>query len=188
MPIKAYGLRPIRHLSNSDLCSTEMTIASGYNTAIYSGDPVTRLGDGTIAQATAGGVIIGVFDGVLFTDPSGEIRFSRYWPASQVATTIKAFVYDDPKIVYSIFDDGDSDFLTAADVGGSADIIVAAGTPATGWSGVTLDTSNASATAGQLKIRDKVDRTGNEWGTKNGDQVEVEVVLNEHFYELAAGI
>jgi hypothetical protein len=188
MPIKAYGLRPIRHLNNAELASTEMTIASGYATAIYSGDPVTRIGDGTITQAAAGGVIIGVFDGVLFTDPSGEIRFSRYWPAGQVATTIKAFVYDDPKIVYSCFDDAVGDFLTAADCGGSGDIIVAAGIPATGWSQVTLQTSNVSATSGQLKIRDKVDRTGNEWATANGQQVEVEVIINEHFYELAAGI
>ena len=51
-----------------------------------------------------------------------------------------------------------------------------------------LDTSNASASAGQLKIRDKVERTGNDWGTANGHQVEVEVVLNEHFYSQAAGI
>lgn len=185
---KAYGLRPIRHLLNADIAATEMTIASGYATAIYSGDPVTRIADGTITQAAAGGVIIGVFDGVSYTAPDGEIKFSRYWPASQVATNIKAFVYDDPKIVYAVWDDGDSDFLTAADVGTSADIIVGTGTAATGWSGVMLDTSNASATAGQLKIRDKVDRVGNDWGTANGAQVEVEVVLNEHFYDQTAGI
>lgn len=184
----AYGLRPIRHLTNSDIASTEMTIASGYATAIYSGDPVTRIADGTITQAAAGGVIIGVFDGVLYTKADGEIVFSRYWPAGQVATGIKAFVYDDPKIVYSVWDDADSDFLTAADVGTSADIIVGTGNAASGLSSVMLDTSNASASAGQLKIRDKVERTGNEWSTVAGTQVEVEVTLNEHFYELAAGI
>lgn len=185
---KAYGLRPIRHLNNAELASTEMTIASGYGTAIYSGDPVTRIADGTITQAAAGGVIIGVFDGVLYTAPDGEIKFSRYWPAGQVATDIKAFVYDDPRIVYSIWDDGVADFLTSADRGGSGDIVVGTGNPTSGLSGVMLDTSDVSATAGQLKIRDKVERTGNEWATANGQQVEVEVMLNEHFYTATAGI
>lgn len=184
----AYGLRPIRHLMNADIATTEMTIASGYATAIYWGDPVTRIADGTITQAAAGGVIIGVFDGVCYTAADGEIKFSRYWPASTVATNIKAMVYDDPKIVYSIWDDADSDFLTSLDIGTSADIIVGTGSATTGMSSVMLDTSNASASAGQLKIRDKVDRVGNEWSTVAGTQVEVEVVLNEHFYEAAPGI
>lgn len=185
---KAYGLRPIRHLNNAEIASTSMTIASGYATSIYSGDLVTRIADGTITQTAAGGVAIGVFDGCHYTAANGEIVFSPMWPAGTVATNIRCFVYDDPRIVYSIFDDGDADFLTAADVGTSADIVVGTGTAVTGRSGMMLDTSNASASAGQLKIRDIVERVGNEWGTANGHQVEVEVVLNEHFYSQAAGI
>lgn len=184
----AYGFRPARHLKGGTIRAWENTIASGYNTAIYAGDLVTLAADGTITRASAGSVPYGVFDGVLYTTGTNEVVFSYYWPASTVASNIKAFVYNDPSIVFRCYDDADSDFLTAADVGTSADIVVGTANTAYGFSGMMLDTSNASATAGQLKILGKVDTPGNDWGTANGDQVEIEVIINESFIEATAGI
>lgn len=184
----AYGLRPVRHMAGGVIRATEMTIASGYGTSIFFGDPVKLVAAGTIEQAAAGNVIFGVFQGCSYKLSTGEIVWSRYWPASTTATEIKAMVLADPNIAYSICDDGDSDFLTAADIGTAADIIVGTGSTVTGISAVALDTSSASGSTAQLKIIEKLDRQGNDYGAANGAKVEMVVMINEHFLKQEAGI
>lgn len=184
----AYGLRPIRHMTGGTLRANEATIASGYATSIFFGDPVTLVAAGVIQQAAAGGIIYGVFQGCSYKLSTGEIVWSRYWPASTTATEIKAMVLTDPGIAYSVTDDGDSDFMTAADIGTCADIIVGTGSTVTGLSGVSLDTSSAAAGTAQLKIIEKLAKTGNEYGAANGDKVELVVMINESFWKQEAGI
>lgn len=185
---KSYGLRPIRH-RNGVIRTDEYPIASQYNTSIFYGDPVTLADTGNITQAAAGGVIFGVFQGVSYKNSAGEIIWSRYWPASTTATEIRAAVIlADSNIEWSVYDDGDSDFLTGADVGTCADIIVGTGSTITGQSSVMLDTSSAAAGAAQLKILRKLDKVGNDYGAANGAQVEMVVLINENFIGAAAGI
>lgn len=184
----AYGLRPLRHMAGGVMRATEMTIASGYATSIFFHDAVKLVAAGTIEQAAAGNVIFGVFMGCSYKLSTGEIVWSRHWPASTTATEIKAMVLADPNIAYAVCDDGDSDFLTSADIGTSADLIVGTGSTVTGQSAMALDTSSASAATAQLKIIEKLDRTGNNYGTANGDKVEVVVMINEHFLKQEAGI
>lgn len=184
----AYGLRPVRHRAGGVIRLWDHTIASGYATSIYRGDLVTLNGNGTLTQATTGSVPFGVFDGVSYTNSANEPKWSPFWPGGTVATGIRALVYNDADIVYSVWDDAVADFLTAADVGGSGDIQV--GTPDTVFSrsGMMLDTSDVSATSGQLKIVNLFYRTGNDWSTVAGTQCEVEVTINEDFTRGTAGI
>ena len=57
-------------------------------------------GGGTAAAWTAG--VIGVFVGCTFTDPiSGNLTFAQSWTGN-AATDAKAYVIDDPDVVYQI--------------------------------------------------------------------------------------
>jgi hypothetical protein len=178
----AYGFKPLRHLSGGQIRTNEYTVAIDYATAIYTGDPVKFVAGGTIELAAAGNVILGVFQGVSYAKSDGEVVFARYWPgAVSAATDVVALVIDDPMVSYSVFDDGDSDFLTLADQGGCADHVAGSGSALTGISAVALDTSGASNSVAGFKILRKVNRPGNVYGSANGDQVEVEVKVNEPF-------
>ena len=179
----AHGFKPLRHLAGGEIRNSEYTIAIAYDTAIYTGDPVKLVAGGGIELAAAGNTILGVFQGVSWKASDGEVKFERYWPGAQSgATDVKAVVIDDPFVTYSVWDDADSDYLTSADVGTSANHVAGSGSTVTGISAVKLDTSDASATAAGFKIIRKVDRPGNDWSTANDTLVEVEVMLNESFF------
>jgi len=179
----AHGFKPLRHLTGGQIRTSDYLIAIAYDTSIFTGDPVKLVAGGGIELAAAGNTILGIFQGVSWTASDGEVKFSRYWPGAQSgATNVSALVIDDPYVTYSVFDDGDSDFLTISDVGFSADHVAGSGSTVTGISAVKLDTSSASATAAGFKIIRAVTRPGNDYGTANGSQVEVEVMVNEPFF------
>ena len=179
----AHGFKPLRHLTGGQIRTSDYLIAIAYDTSIFTGDPVKLVAGGGIELAAAGNTILGIFQGVSWTASDGEVKFSRYWPGAQSgATNVSALVIDDPYVTYSVFDDGDRDILTIADVGCSADHVAGSGSTVTGISAVKLDTSSASATAAGFKIIRAVTRPGNDYGTANGSQVEVEVMVNEPFF------
>ena len=123
-----FGLRPISSINGGSW--TEKTneyfihaSADGtttYASNIFTGDPVVfnpAVADvGTIsvylpnfADATPSTFsdlpILGVFQGCEYTDATGKLVQSPYWPAStrvQAGTKIKAFVLDDPNTVFDI--------------------------------------------------------------------------------------
>ncbi len=92
----AFGFRPVRHLTGGDLQANEYTIAANYNTDIFHGQCVKAVTAGGIEAAAAGNVILGVFGGCFFTDPTtSKPTFSNNYPASTNASDIVALVYDD---------------------------------------------------------------------------------------------
>jgi len=180
-----YGLRPVRHLCGGVIQTNKYTIASGYNTAIFTGDVVEGVAGGSIEQAEAGNVDnLGVFAGVSYTDAAGSQVFSPYWPASTTATNIVAYVYDDPMIVYAI--QSDATGAAAADVHMGADWEVVAGSTTTGQSAWNLDVSGGLAgTDKSLRILRLVDDGENAWGAYS----DVEVIFNEHVLKgVVAGV
>ena len=172
----AYGLRPVRHLGGGEIRCNEYTIASAYGTAIYKGDVVQQTTDGSLILAEAGNVDnVGVFDGVRYVDSNGRQQFSPYWPASTVATEIKALVYDDPMIVFQM--QSDATGAAALDVAMGADWEVVAGNARTGQSASNLDVSAGLAGTGKsLRILRIVDDGVNVAGAYSV----VEVLFNEH--------
>jgi glucose-6-phosphate-specific signal transduction histidine kinase len=109
------------------------------------------------------------------------MKFSRYWTGEASATDIKAFVWDDPDILFSIEDDGVGDYLTQADIGSTGDHIAGTANDVTGISGAMLDTSTVGTDAG-FRVVELVPRVGNAFGTGNGQKCEVAVLINEHLY------
>lgn len=166
------GFWPIRHQTGGSIRLGEYPIASGYGTLICTGDIVKLVAGGGIEISAAGARSIGVFAGVEYTDASGEVIFSKHWPASTVATDIKARVYDDPHTVFGVQSAGST---VAADVGNLGDHVATAGTAATGSSNQELNGSTGTAYAG-FRVLGLIDQPGNAGGTN----VNLEVQLVEH--------
>jgi hypothetical protein len=126
------------------------TIATGYNTDIYTGQPVKIGTNGTIEVAAAGERLVGIFAGCQY-QPSGAQRpvISPSWPANAAATDIIAYYTMDPYIVYEIQADGS---VSQAEVGQQADITNVANSNGLGYSTCTMDAATSSSTAAQLRV------------------------------------
>lgn len=187
----AYGFVPVRTLGNGAPTPNnfrEYSIASGYATSLYTGDPVTITTDGSVIIGSVGTNMIGVFAGVEYTNSAGEIVFSRYWPASTTATNITAYVYDDPWTIFKVESDQDTTALTASQVGENADFVSGSGDTTTGISGYQLDSSTQGTGSDVgFKILGSAEADGS--FTSAGTTMDVYVLINEHFYKAAvAGI
>ena len=113
-----FGFRPTRHITGGTPGRTNgFSIASGYGTSIYYGDPVRSDGNGGIILATNAAAILGIFLGVNFTAPDGSIIFSPKWTASQAlkaGSKAMALVCDDEMQLYEVMTAGS---LSDAEVG-----------------------------------------------------------------------
>lgn len=168
------GLRPVRKLDGS--CWTgQMTtypVASGYGTAIFTGDPVTLLADGTLGIGVAGAAIVGVFQGINYVDALGNLRFSPNWVAGTTTrggVSAQAMVIDDPNVVFTIQETNGAGAagtpLATTDVGLNANFAVGTGNAATGLSGASLNNTTEADTATlNLKILGLDGYEGNEVG------------------------
>lgn len=140
----------LSHTSNSKV--GHYTIATGYATAIYTGDPVAKVAGGTLVRGVAGAAVVGVFKGVVFTDSTGTTQYFPYWPAATTATNIDAYVLDDPYAEFNIQVTGNNPIsatptVNAVDIGKNANFVIAAGSTATGYSGTSLNIASLDVTA-----------------------------------------
>ena len=153
------GLVPVRHLKGGTIrYDGEYTIASGYASNLFLGDPVILLGTGTTIGIAVGGpmspsaAILGIFAGCQYTDANGDVRWEKQWRASTATIAgepAEAFVYTDPNVIYSVQYAGT---LAASEIGQLFDFDEASkanGNTNTGISGVELE----AATGGtQFKL------------------------------------
>jgi len=176
----ARGAWPVKHLTGGLMGRvSEYTIASTYNTNIFTGDFVKLVAAGGIEVAAAGNRILGVFDGVEYTDANGKVQFSKYWPASTTATNVKARVYDDPNLVFAI-QQATGGSVAATDVGSLADHVAGTGSTTTGYSGHEMSGTIATSPAG-LRILGLWDDPENAYGEHANILVQIyQHELNEH--------
>ena len=147
----AFGLRPVRQMGGAPFSGglSRYRIASGATTPIFQGELVTQLTAGGIGRHAASGTvpIIGVFNGVSYTDPStGEQVFNNYYPGSIAASDIIASVIDDPNVVFEVQADA---ALPVADLFGNFDIVDGSpvGDTKSGRSNLELDVTTGATTA-----------------------------------------
>lgn len=147
----AFGLKPVRMMGGAPYSGgqSRYRIASGATTPIYQGDLVTQLTAGVLGRHAASGTvpIVGVFNGVSYTDPTtGEQVFKNYYPGSISASDIIASVIDDPNVVFEIQAD---DTFPVADLFGNFDIVDATdvGDEKSGRSNTELDVTTGATTA-----------------------------------------
>lgn len=186
----AFGLKPSSKLGsnvNSE-GTTEYSIASGASGNIFSGDPVKMANTGTILVAAAGDQLLGVFRGCRFTNSSGEVIYSPYWPDGTVSSDAVAFVVDDPNALFEVQSAATGSVVQTV-VGNNADIVYAAGSTTDGQSGVEISGTTA-ATSAQLRIVGfSGDPENNTLGTgSQSANVNMIVKINEHFYAQVTGV
>ena len=186
----AFGLKPLGKLGsnvNSE-GTTEYSIASGASGNIFSGDPVKMANTGTILVAAAGDQLLGVFRGCRYTNSSGEVIYSAYWPDGTVSSDAVAFVVDDPNTLFEVQSAATGSVVQTV-VGNNADIIYASGSTADGQSGVEISGTTA-ATSAQLRIVGfSGDPENNTLGTgSQSANVNMIVKINEHFYAQTTGV
>jgi hypothetical protein len=182
-----YGLRPVRKLDGSPFINAQnrYRIAANYGTAIYQGDLVQPTAAGGIQKHTGGtsNDVVGVFNGVFYTDPTTQKpTWKNYYPGTVNASDIVATVIDDPEVVYSIDSDG---AFAIADIFQNFSVTDTTGNALTGISNAQLDYSTKGTSS--LLVLQAIDisqETGNDAAGTNAD---VLVRINRHFYGYARG-
>jgi len=177
------GFTPIRHLTGGTIRMEEMPLVKETAAAIYTGDLMLLNATGyvNVAGAATAAAIIGVFAGCKFTNPQGQIVYSRYWPAAQATLSdadAVAYVYSDPNIVFAVQTSGTG---ALADNGKWIDMEDGGGSTSTGQSGQEAN-ENATSTV-VLRQLGLVNKPGNAWGTN----AEIEVTIALHARTAAAG-
>ena len=144
----SFGLRPVR-TSISSQQQNRYRIASGYATAIFQGDMVKMVTGGGIERVAAGdgGLVLGVFNGCFYTDPTtGKPTYSNSYPGSVAASDIMANVIDSPDATFEIQADA---AFPVADLAGNFDIVDQSpvGDTTSGTSRMELDVTTGATTA-----------------------------------------
>jgi hypothetical protein len=123
-------------------------IASGNGTAIYWGDPVTSLGTGYITRSTAGTTQVhGIFVGCKYlSTAAGKTVWSRYWPGSDAAADVEAYVINSPQAIFQVQAGGAATAIGFADINANANFGLGTGNATTGQSGAYLDQTTLNTT------------------------------------------
>lgn len=123
-------------------------ISSSYSTAIFTGDPVVSLADGTIGQAAAGTTtpVAGIFDGCEYYNASVNRWIqSPYWPGSGATGSVIAKITNAPDAVFVV--QSNNTAIGTADIGANIDFAIGTGNTATGISGATVNQSTIATTS-----------------------------------------
>ena len=185
-----FGLKPSSKLGSNynNEGVTEYKIASGASGNIFSGDLVKMANTGTILVAAAGDQALGVFRGCQYTDSSGDVIYSPYWPDGTVTSDAVAFVVDDPNALFEVQSAATGSVVQTV-VGNNADIVYTSGSTITGISAVEISGTTA-ATSAQLRIVGvSTDPENSTLGTGSASaNVNLIVKINEHFYAQTSGV
>ena len=185
-----FGLRPIGKLgSNANSTgTTEYDILTGTTGSIFTGDPVKMVNTGGIAVAAVGDQLLGVFQGCRYTDSSGDVIYSPYWPTTTASDDAVGFIVDDPDTLFEVQSAATGSVVQTV-IGLNADIVYTAGSTTTGRSNVDLSGTMATGTAQCRIIGFSNDPENNALGTGSlSTYVNMIVKINEHFYAQTTGV
>ena len=157
-----YGLKAVNHVGGTPYAGSTrlLPIASGYASNLFNGQVVQIGTGGTIELVgTFGDGVIGVFVGCTYTDPNTQqLTFNNMWPTGLVAADAKAYVIDDPDVVYMAQADG---AVTQEDLGQNtgfaADQTTSTGVLINGNSTSAVSATTAVTAALPFRIVDFVD-------------------------------
>jgi hypothetical protein len=183
--LEKFGLRPYRKLDGTPLVGAQnrYKIANGYGTAIFQGDLVRPLTNGTIVRSVGNTsyAVVGVFNGCFYNDPTTQKpTYSNYYPGGITPTQgqITAFVVDDPDAVFLMNADA---VFAQADLFKNYSLTTDTGSTTTGISQVMLDVG-VGGTAGTFAVQAidiSQDPENDDLTTSNAN---ILVRINNHFY------
>ena len=129
----------------------QIAVQVQYNAgAIYFGDPVVALTDGTYAQASSNSAangIGGIFVGCKYLSVSQKRTvWSNYWPGSDVASGnyVEAYIVNDPNAKFVV--QSDSTGITLAGVNANIGFAIGTGNTSNGISGAYVDSTTINTT------------------------------------------
>ena len=163
-----YGFRPVKMLGGAynGQGQTEYTIGNNEASAIYQGDPVILVANGSIdIGSTAGAEILGIFNGCFYTDPTtGKPTFSNHYPGSIAAADIVANVIDDANggIAQVGTNCNIATYTAGSDTDGISNVVVDGGSFTTNAAGnfrvvgLSTDPDNSDYSAANAAIQVKI--------------------------------
>jgi len=187
-----YGLKAVNHVGGTPYAGSTrlLPIASGYASNLFNGQVVQIETDGTIGLVgTFGDGVIGVFVGCTYTDPNTQqLTFNNMWPTGLVAADAKAYVIDDPDVIYMAQADG---AVTQEDLGQNtgfaADQTTSTGVLINGNSTSAVSATTAVTAALPFRIVDFVDSPNSTVGDEFTD-VLVKFNAGIHSYNNPDGV
>lgn len=141
--------------AGSNLAPSPYRIASGYATALFSGDAVRMNVSGPSGYVeqwvaadggTATKILVGIFYGCrYYSTGQRKTVWNNYWPGSDATGDVEAFICDDPNAQFMV--QANTGPITLASVGQTADIgATPVGNTTTGQSGMSLATPTTTVT------------------------------------------
>lgn len=151
-------------------------VASGYGTALFTGDPV-KLNAGKVEKASNGDSAIGVFIGCSYIDANGTPQEKPYKPASLTPPegVIYAKVMNEPLRTYECLANGT---VAQVAVGNIYAANLDAGNTMFGLSGLTIDVVPSQVGTTALPSTGSATIVGNVSGTANNDTFTVKAASN----------
>jgi hypothetical protein len=191
--VEQFGLRPYRKLDGTPLVGAQnrYTVKPGYATAIYQGDLVIPTSTGNIEKYDPSGgasnVVVGVFNGCFYNDPTTQKpTYKNYYPGGVTPTEgdLTAYIVDDPDAVFLA--DADAVFARA-DLFSNYGITNTTGVTQTGISKAQLDVgvSGVANTFVVQAIDICQDPDNNDTGSANAN---ILVRINNHFFRSGTGV
>jgi len=160
-----YGLRPVKRadgLPYAGATTQYLIDPAGESTNLFNGQVVHIGADGYIALSTATGAdgttnafptgttltgSLGVFVGCEYVNAQGQLIFSQYYPSGTTGV-VKAYVVDDPNVLFQVQLDGAAD---QSDIGANTFFAAAqstsTGSTKTGNSTSAVDATTVTTTA-----------------------------------------
>ena len=179
-----FGLRAARQLDGSPYngAQNRYRILKNYGTALYQGDLVMTSLNGTIQRAAAtDNPVVGVFNGVFYTDPTtSKPTWKNYYPATISANDIMAQVIDGPDVVFEI--NADATF-TVSHLFANYKIVADTGSTLSGQGKEALDVSTADSSSTFVLKAVDISQDPDNSDTTASSGVNVLVVLNAHSYK-----
>jgi len=170
-----YGLKPVRRADGmpyAGATNTYLIDPAGEATNLFNGQVVIIGADGFIALATGTGAdltsnsisgtsgvgAIGVFVGCEYTNAEGQQLFAQHYPSGTAnGGPIKAFVVDDPNVLFQAQLDGTgAQTIIGANAFFAAAQSTSTGNTATGNSTSALDASGVKTAAAVFRIVEHV--------------------------------
>ena len=161
-----YGLKPVKRADGmpyAGATSQYLIVPAGEGTNLFYGQVVHIGADGYIALSTATGAdgttnafptgttltgSLGVFVGCEYTNSSGQLVQAQYYPSATAGGVIKAYVVDDPNVLFQVQADGAMD---QSDIGANTFFPAAqstsTGSTTTGNSNSAVDATTVTTTA-----------------------------------------
>lgn len=191
-----YGLVPINLIGGQVFAGStrQIPINSASTTAIFTGDVVALLSDGTLGKdvGTATATPVGVFLGCSYTDAAFGKTFRQFYPGAVTASDIVAYVVADPDTLFkvAVTAAGTSTIgsVSRTAVGNNSALIQTAGNTANGNSRVSISATTATASTLPIRIIDVVPETALAANPASFTEVIVKWNAGMHQYNNPTGV